>query len=396
MRIGIDATNWSNPRGYGRYARGVLTALLAQPDRHQFTLFVDNHTYAQKTWPLPAGAEIIVINTGAAPTEAASASGRRSLADMWAMAAAVSRAQLDVVYFPSIYTYFPIRTQAQILVGIHDIIAENYPELVFTDRKQRFFWNLKSWLARRQADYIVTVSDHAQAGIVRHFRWPQERAWVVGEAPDPIFRPMDDPSAIHDVLVAHNLTAIPRYLICLGGLNPHKNLTMLFEVLAEMRQEANFADLHLVLVGPAESDSFTPGAGKARSAIVNLHLDGAVHLTGFIPDEDVVCLLNEAQALVMPSFDEGYGLGSVEAAACGTPVIATTSSPLPRLLSGGGYFIDPHQPAELKEALRRLLSDEAQQRQMGQIALARARELTWTRAADQFRELLAHIEAKTA
>ena len=46
---------------------------------------------------------------------------------------------------------------------------------------------------------------------------------------------------------------------------------------------------------------------------------------------------------------------AVEAAACGTPVIATTSSPLPRLLAGGGLFVNPREPSELKAALEPLL-----------------------------------------
>jgi glycosyltransferase involved in cell wall biosynthesis len=98
-------------------------------------------------------------------------------------------------------------------------------------------------------------------------------------------------------------------------------------------------------------------------------------------------------ALVMPSFDEGFGLGAVEAAACGTPVIATANSPLPQLLAGGGYFIDPRRPDELNAALRRLLRDDDHRRNLGRIAQEQASKLTWERAAGQFCELLDGIEA---
>ena len=117
-----------------------------------------------------------------------------------------------------------------------------------------------------------------------------------------------------------------------------------------------------------------------------------VHPQKLLSDEEVVTLLNHAQALVMPSVNEGFGLGAVEAAACQTPVIATRNSPLPRLLAGGGYFIDPHQPADLQDALQQLLADPARQQQLGQVAYQQAQKLTWSAAADQFRALLTHLQ----
>lgn len=390
MRIGIDASNWSNPRGYGRYARGLLTALLAEPSRHEFVLFVDAQTRA--CYAMPDGAEYIVVQTSKAPSQAASANGRRSFADIWAMSAAVSRTSMDVFFYPSVFTYFPVLTRAKIVLGIHDVIAETYPHLVFPNRRNYWLWSLKGWAARRQADYIVAVSDHAKAGIMHCFGWPSEKIFVVGEAPDAVFRPIQDKQAIERILAQHGLDSSTRCIMCLGGLNPHKNLKMLFEVLADLRRESRFFDVQLVLVGPAESDTFTPGAANARDLVRRLNLDGVVHFTGYIPDEDVVCLLNAAQALVMPSLDEGFGLGAVEAAGCGTPVIATRNSPLPHLLEGGGLFIDPLRPDDLRAALARILTEEPLRQQMGQTALERSRALTWQRSAHEFLTLLDCIE----
>ena len=45
MRVGVDATCWSNPRGYGRFTRNLLAALLAEPDGRQYVLFIDRATY---------------------------------------------------------------------------------------------------------------------------------------------------------------------------------------------------------------------------------------------------------------------------------------------------------------------------------------------------------------
>lgn len=384
MRVGVDASCWANPRGYGRFTRGLLTELLARPARHEFVLLADQATLEQSPWPLPAHAQTAAVKTRQSATAAATAGGRRSLRDISAMARAVAGMRCDVFFFPSVYTYFPVRGCGQVLLGVHDIIAENYPDYVFPNRKHRLFWTLKGWLARRQADYIVTVSDYAGRSIARKFGWPQSRICVIDEAPDPVFRPIQDASQLAKALDAQGLGPETRFIVCLGGLNPHKNLVVLLEAVAELRRTPDYADLKLVLIGPVEGDTFTPGAAAVRAAIGRFGLDNCVRLTGYLADEEVACLLNAAQVLVMPSLEEGYGLGAVEAAACGTPVIATRNSPLPSLLGGGGLFIDPHNSAELRDALVTLLRDDTLRRTLGCQARERAHRLTWGRAADQF------------
>jgi glycosyltransferase involved in cell wall biosynthesis len=250
-------------------------------------------------------------------------------------------------------------------------------------------------MARQQADMIVTVSEYARHRIADRFNFSMARIWVVGEAADAVFQPVTDMTFMEEILSDYGLDGRP-YLICLGGLSPHKNISMLIQILAELRKEASFADLELVLVGPAEMDIFTPGASLVRKTVDSLGLMDVVHLTGFIPDEKAACLLSGAKALVMPSFEEGFGLGAVEAAACGTPVVATSNSPLPQLLAGGGCFADPTQPAEWKAAISALLSDEDGRAQRGQNALKQARKLTWRKAAEQFHILLDKIEQELA
>ena len=73
---------------------------------------------------------------------------------------------------------------------------------------------------------------------------------------------------------------------------------------------------------------------------------------------------------------------AVEAAACGTPVIATTESPLPELLEGGGFFVEPGSLDALTGAMRRLLDDDGTRDAMGRQALLKARALSWAHGAE--------------
>ncbi|MDX1579063.1 MAG: glycosyltransferase, partial [Gemmatimonadota bacterium] len=110
--------------------------------------------------------------------------------------------------------------------------------------------------------------------------------------------------------------------------------------------------------------------------------------TGFVPDEDLRHLHAGALALVMPSEIEGFGLPAVEAAACGTPVVATTQSPLPDLLAGGGIFVSPGDDDTLEGALRLLSKNAPLREEMGKRALNGARSLSWDRGADEALEAL--------
>lgn len=394
MRVGVDATCWSNPRGYGRYTRGLLNALLDRSAPHDYVLFVDAYTWQNTRWPIPETARCVVVQTSQAQGLAASANGRRPWADVWAMTRAVTREVLDVLFYPSVYSYFPALTGARVILGVHDVIPEDFPKIIFPDPFRRRLWRTKAWLAHRRADYIVTVSEHARAGIMRHFGHAPERVWVVGEAPDPVFRPIADREAVEQTLARHGLDPAARFVIHVGGLNPHKNLTVLLETLAHLREQPGFSDLRLVLVGPLEEDVFTPGARQIRQVVTRLKLDRVVHFTGYLPDEEVARLLNAAQALVMPSLEEGFGLPAVEAAACGTPVIATANSPLPQLLKGGGVFINPSQPGALQAALTQLLADDDYRQRLGSAALQSAQSLSWPRAAGEFQRLLTAVETR--
>jgi len=394
MRVGIDATCWSNQRGYGRFTRGLLQALLELETNYQFILFVDIQTYQQSQFP--ANVDCIVVETSQSPTKAASASGRRSSRDLWAMTQAVARCQLDVLFFPSVYTYFPALTKAKIVLGVHDVIAEDYPSLIFPELRSRWLWNLKSWFAHRQANYVLTVSNHAKSGIVRHFKHPPQRVWVIDEAPDPVFRPLAPDEINWEFLNQHGLTPSHRFFLYLGGVNPHKNLAMLLESLTTLHREESYRDVKLVIVGDIHTDVFTPGLNALKTKIEILSLNDCVRFTGFVPDADVVHFFNTAQAVVLPSIAEGFGLPAMEGAACGTPVIATCNSPLPDLLSGGGIFIDPIQPIQLTAALRRILNDESKRSLMAEIALKRAKEFTWRRSAQQMHALLTQLEPNTS
>ena len=177
---------------------------------------------------------------------------------------------------------------------------------------------------------------------------------------------------------------IPRgapWLVYVGGFNPHKRVDVVVRAHAAVAREQQGLPLYLVLVGDPERDVFHSDLDGIRDAIAEAGTEHLVKWARFVPDEELRHLHSGATALLLPSECEGFGLPAVEAAACGAPVVATTESPLPELLAGGGIFVPPGDEAGVITALRSLLGDEFKRRKMGKTALERAARLNWTDSA---------------
>ncbi len=307
------------------------------------------------------------------------------------MSRALSDPQLDVVIFPTVYSFVPIATRARKFIFIHDIIAETYPELTFPRLTARAFWKIKVALARRQADEIMTVSDYSREGLMRRFGIKPEKIRVVGEAGDAAFR--RKPKAhLSDRLRAQGIVSDQRLVVYIGGFNPHKNLETLIDAFTALACTSEFADARLLMVGERKRDVFHSYAGAIEDRARESSANQRIIFTDFLPDDELADLLNLSSVCVLPSLMEGYGLPAVEAAACGCPVIATRESPLPALLGQGGIYFDPRRQTELEDALKCVLRSETLRAQMGCAGSEAANRLTWTSAAQAMLDCINGVE----
>ena len=381
MRIGIDACTWANRRGYGRFTRMLVATMAAEYPHHAFTLVLDQHTAAQNDFP--EGVQLEVVQTREQPTRAASAYGSRSATDLWKLSRAVSRCDFDVFLFPTSYSFYPLFCKTPTIVVFHDAIAEQHPDLIFPRLRSRLLWKLKTWLAMRRANRLVTVSESARAQLATIFRRPVNTIDVITEGPAPFFQPLDVRQSGAAILKRYGLPDRVPLVLYVGGISPHKNLERLLRATELVREP-----WHLVLVGDYSNDSFFSSYKEVLELSRNLDMTERVTFTGYVPDTDLVALYNLATMLVLPSLSEGFGLPVIEAMACGLPVAASNRGSLPEVIGEAGLLFDPCSDEGIASAITRLLGDESLRHQLSSKALDRAKLFSWKNGARKMMSIL--------
>lgn len=388
MRIGVEACTWANRRGYGRFTRELVSAMVAGHPEHEFVLVVDDHTARECTFP--SGAQTLVVRTTAQPTKAAAADGSRSLQDVWSMSRALAGARFDAVLFPTRYTFVPLPGRTPAVLTIHDATDFHQPKLLFPNWRSRLLWRLKSRLAIRRADRIVTVSNDARGQIAAAFGLDAAAIAVVSEGPDAGFRERSDAPELAAVRARYGLPAAARLILYVGGISPHKNLQALLRAAATLREHTT-DDWHVVLVGDYKGDSFLGCYHELTALVATLGIADRVTFTGYVPDEDLVWLYNASTMLALPSKGEGFGLPALEAMACGLPVVASDRNSLPEVLGGAGLLFDPDDDASIAARILEVLRNPALHAELRARGLERAKAYTWAAGADTMVQVLEDV-----
>lgn len=180
--------------------------------------------------------------------------------------------------------------------------------------------------------------------------------------------------------------AVPTFLY-LGRLKRYKGVDVALRALASARGLR--PDIVLEIAGQGDDRARLERMARA------LRVDGAVRFLGFVPEEEKRRLLRRAWAVVFPSPKEGWGITNVEAAACGTPALASDSPGLRESVVQGetGYLVPHGDAAALAARMLELAGDTARVTALGRRGRAFAEGLSWERAA---RATEAHLQRTVA
>ncbi len=279
----------------------------------------------------------------------------------------------DVAHSPT-PLLLPASRAAQV-VTVHDLFFLDHPEATAAEIR-RDYAALVATHARR-ADLVVTVSATVAAQVVQRLGVdPARIVTCPNGAPDWTPRP-----------------AVPADgpVICVGTLEPRKNIGGLLDAWAHLVDGG--LRVPLLLAGGAPAS-----AAPVLERIERAPLAGVVRYVGYLEEADRRAFYDRARLLVLPSFDEGFGLPAVEAMAAGVPVVVSRRGALPEVCGDAAAYVDPDDPRGMASVIADLLASPARLEDLRQRGAARARQFSWTASASRlwqaYAEAVRHRRAR--
>jgi glycosyltransferase involved in cell wall biosynthesis len=280
----------------------------------------------------------------------------------------VWRNRLDLLHVP--VNVGPVIAPCPVVVTIHDLSFYLYPELF--QPAQRSYLQHMTRQTVRQAARVIAISENTRTDIVRILGVSEDQVVVIPVGLDAEMRPV----AQRHVEVLRQRRGLPEHmLLFLGTLEPRKNISTLLEAYALLRRRPGWVH-RLVIAG---------GKGWYYDAIYataeRLGLRDDVLFAGFVPQEELPLWYNAAEVFVYPSLYEGFGWPTLEAMACGTPVVASNVSALPEVVGDAGLLVDPHDAQALATAIASVVQDPSRAASLRLAGLARAQHYSWVDTA---------------
>jgi D-inositol-3-phosphate glycosyltransferase len=181
-------------------------------------------------------------------------------------------------------------------------------------------------------------------------------------------------------------------LLFVGRIQPLKGLDVALGALAAMRRR----DAVLVVVGGPSGPDGERERARADRLIAEHGLGHRVRFVDPQPHHLLSTYYRAADVCVVPSRSESFGLVALEAAACGTPVVAAAVGGLRTLVRSGetGVLVEEREPIRFAAEIDALLDDDARRRSMGGAAARLASGYTWSTTAARLRRLYADLSAR--
>ncbi len=261
------------------------------------------------------------------------------------------------------------------VVTVYDLIPLRAPKhyLAAPGHEERYRARA-AWVAG--SDLVLAISDHVRREVIEVLEVPPERVVTVGTGVTPFFSPADGTDGELFRFHLGRLEGRP-FLMTVGGSDARKNTERLIAAVGRLIRQG--WDLHLLVVGELDGHWQQRLAEAGQAA----WLGSRLVLTGRIGDDLLRACYRRAQALVMPSLAEGFGLPVLEAAACGCPAIASATSALAEAAATPLAVFDPTSMEAMAAAIARVLSDGERRAGILEAQSGLAARSSWAQVADR-------------
>src|SRR5215467_782263 len=246
----------------------------------------------------------------------------------------------------------------------------------------------------RCADLLVVSTAAEGEDLRRAYHVPADRLAVVPPGVDlDTFLPQPKPLA--RLLVGH---PDERLFVFVGRLEPLKGVDVILRALALLTAGGRHPEVRLLVLGEDSGSGSGGERARLRRLAEELGLTDRVEFLGSVPQRQLVSYYAAADACLMPSYSESFGLVGLEAQACGTAVIASNVAGLASVVRDGvtGFLVDGHDPADYAERMCRVLETTHLAEELGWRGSRLARAFSWERTADQLLQRFSELVSGAA
>ncbi len=369
MHAAINAYFWNQPyTGSGQYTRQLVFHLNRNISDLEITLVfpqIDGITEPEQV-PPSVGVKIVPARAGHTG---------KVLFEQVHFPRACREVRATLAHVP--YWGGPLRSPVPLLITVHDLTTILVPE--YRRSLQARLYNALVSASARGANHILTDSFSSKLDIMDQLHIPEQDVTAVYLAAGPQFAPAENSLTDLGILRKYNLPDF--YILYLGGYALHKNITSLLRAYKYVA-EALGEDYPLVLAGRKPrivSDSFPDYDGY----IEKLGIQKFVRWIGMVDEEDKPVLYRNAETFVFPSRFEGFGLGPLEAMACGTPVVTSNSTSLPEVVGSAAFVVDSDNEREMAGAIIASVIEEPLRADLRRKGLEQASSFSWEKTATE-------------
>jgi len=270
------------------------------------------------------------------------------------------------------------------IVTCYDFAHEEYQDGDPLDYyKHSFRWRL-NLNGIRSANRIITISEFSKAEIIKYIGYPEDKIHIAYPAIDhDLFYPRYD----RDILRNRGIADNEQVVLYVGSEQPRQNVSFLIRAFAELKRA--LPDVKLVKVGNPQSAT---GRAKLLELIRELGLEGEIIFVGYAAEQDLPRWYSAADLFVYPCLYTSFSMPSIEAMACGVPIVTSNIAVLQEVVGNGGTTVDPHDISGLANKMHEILTNDALRKNLIQKGLERAKMFTWEQAAKETLKVYSELQ----
>lgn len=375
MKVLIDATGIINETtGVGQYSLQLLKAFSEIVDKNEYTIILQEAL--KNTHPIFIN--LHKTNFKLIKKDIPSVGPKKQI--RYYNFLKKNQSKYDLLH--SLNSELPLFSNIKRIVTVHDLKYIKFPDFLdnFSTLKSKY---LKYIMTKgvNKADKIIADSQNTKNDIIDLFNIKFDKIRVIHLASNiNLYSKINDNSFYGEVLQKYFIKK--PYFLYIGEKRPHKNLKGLIQAFALFKKMYDRWNTYLVITGKKYS-----GYNEYLHEAEKLRIMDSLIFTEFIPDEYLKAIYSEAEALLLVSFYEGFGIPILEAMECRTPVITSNISSMPEVAGDAAILVDPYNIQEIAEKMYSIMNSDVLKASFIKKGLKRVKEFSWRKTAKKTLEV---------